>query len=535
MRDHAEAGRLRHVARALVLSAVLSTAGCGSGSEANQGGPGDGVADGGGAGGAGGVAGNGTGGTGGNGTAGIHCVDPVAPMGGHVEFAISPTGTDVVNDLVGACDGSFVASGDSSGSVSFDRKDGTKITIPNATEWVARFDVAGSISWAKGIVSGDTGGSATHSYLGIFPDGSIAMGGVFGTNATFAPGEAKETKLTGVPSSLEGYVSRYDATGALQWVKQIGPPEESYVSALAARPDGTLIADISTGSVSGLTVGAGELDLKLGQDEGALVVMSSDGKYLRASRYSGLVGLGMTVTALADGSVLVAGSGSSTMILAKGTPKQKQLSDGVFYARMTPALDLDWANVLDAPTDPYGMRFFPDGSVAVVGDFTFDLTLGTGQANETTFSAPDGITEAFAAKYDAKGTLMWATQLSGAHEVHLYTLTTAADGSVWVVGNYGSGVPTGATDPLVIAPGTPEALTLETGGQTDFLVRLSSEGKPIWAQSFQSDDSLHIAFAVAAPNSLMAAGDLRGTAHFGAGGPSLTSAGRGAFIARMGP
>jgi hypothetical protein len=517
--------------RALAVVTSCCAAACGS-SETSQGGPADGFADGGGSGGSGGSGGAGGGGSG---TGGIVCADTLSPESGRVEFAVSLTGTDVVNDLSGACDGSFVASGDSSNALTFERKDGTEISIPNATQWVARFDAAGSVSWAKGIVGGDTGGSATHSYLGIFPDGSVAMGGVFGTSATFAPGEGNETTLDGIPSSLEGYVSRYDAAGKLLWVRQIGPPGDSYVSALGVRTDGTSIVDISTGSPNGLTVGPGELDLELAENEGALVVMSADGRYVRASRYSGLVGLAMTLRTLADGSALVAGGASANMILAKGTPKEQRLSSGAFYARFTPELDLEWARVLDAPTDPYGMRFFPDGSIAVVGDFTFDLTLGTGQANETTLSSPDGSTEAFAARYDASGTLTWATQISGARAVHLHTLTTAPDGSVWVVGNYGSGVATGATDPLVFAPGTPEALTLETGGQTDFIARLSKEGKPVWAQSFQSDNVPTIAFAVAAPNSLMAAGQFQGTAHFGTGGPSLTSAGMSAFIARMGP
>jgi hypothetical protein len=419
--------------------------------------------------------------------------------------------------------------------VSFDGKDGSKISLQQAPLWIAKFGVDGSATWAKAVVTGDSGGSGQYSYLDVFSDGSVAVAGVFGTSATFAPGETNETKLVGPDFALEGYIAHYDTIGGLKWVRAVGSPAESFVSGVGAGADGTTVASVIAGS-GGITVGKGDIDLSLAQGEGALVALGTDGHFLRASRYAALSGTDAKVALLADGTVLFAGAATASSVLAKGTPKEKQLSSGLFYARFTSSLELDWARVLDIPADPYGTAFLPDGSIVVVGSFTFTVTLGAGSANETTFTDSDGNEDGFLAKFDTTGQLVWATHLSGAHKVFAYTLGSAPDGSVWVTGDYGAGLTAGTKDTLSLGTGTANALTLETSGRTAFVARFTPDGKPAWVTPFEDDMFFHTAFLSASPNALISAGEFQGTGRFGASGPSLTTGGGiRAFVARLGP
>src|SRR5204863_7792385 len=108
--------------------------------------------------------------------------------------------------------------------------------------WIAGFSPGGTAKFVRAIATGETDGSGLMPELASFPDGSLALGGTFGTSATFGAGEAGEVKLQGMENHPVGYLARFAASGDVQWVKQFGPGADNYVAAVAAGREGVTYA-----------------------------------------------------------------------------------------------------------------------------------------------------------------------------------------------------------------------------------------------------------------------------------------------------
>jgi hypothetical protein len=506
-------------------SGAGGTAGTGAGGNTATGGSGQ----------TGGSGGNGTGGQGTGGVQPGNCSTVPAPQGGAVTSAVSPTDGRYTDDVDASCDGTFVVTGQSQPGISFTRKDGTSIALPTAPFWVARFDGEGFPVWAKAALLGETNGSGRKSYAASFPDGSVAVGGVFGTSATFGVGEANEVQLKAESNHPEGYIARFGVDGSLQWVQHLGPWADTHVRGIGASADNTTFAVVSTSNPDGFVLAPGMLDLKLEPGDGALVALGPDGHFLRAVPYFSPDTEEIRVAMLADGGILMSGASQDGLVLAKGTAMEQRLTmSGMFYARFTPELALDWVRAVPVPSTGYGTAPLSDGSVVFVGRTSTSLTLGAGEPHETTLTNAEGGDDGFVARFDRDGHLVWATQLAGKLEVDPYTVTALPDGSVWIAGDYGAGLVAGETAAFVVAPGTPEALTVSSDQAFRFVARFLPEGKPAWATQFRGQ--IFTRAISASPSTLIAAGEFDGMASFGSPDHALDSGdGRRVFIARLGP
>ncbi len=112
-----------------------------------------------------------------------------------------------------------------------------------------------------------------------------------------------------------------------------------------------------------------------------------------------------------------------------------------------------------------GVDIGADGSIYVVGDTnSTDLSVPGGQA-------PDGDRDAFVARFDAQGSLAWATAFGGSGREFGHDLAVGPAGEVYVIGQ------TRSTDlPVANAPqGAPAGL------DDAFLVALAADGAVQWA------------------------------------------------------
>src|SRR5262249_13855464 len=160
----------------------------------------------------------------------------------------------------------------------------------------------------------------------------------------------------------EGYIARYGADGRFQWVQHLGPSANTYVWGLAARADGTTLAAVANTNPRGFVLAPGVLDFPLGAGDGALVSLGPDGRFLHAVRYAPDDVDDLRIAVLADGGVLLSGVSVAGSVLGKGTPMEQHLMPGMFYARFTPELALDWVRVVTVPSRGYGTALLPDGS-----------------------------------------------------------------------------------------------------------------------------------------------------------------------------
>ena len=462
------------------------------------------------------------------------CNAAAAAKDGSVESAITPQPSAYVSGVSAACDGSFVVTGQAPRGITFERADATKVELKDASVWFAKFDAKGQLAFAKPIVEGKSD-DAVWAYPAVFPDGSLVLGGVFGTSAVFAQGEPNETKLDTLGTRLDGFVARYTATGALDWVQQIGPAGEVYVSGIAAGPNGLTYAAIHANNVGGVTLGPGVLDAELAGGDWAIATLDAHGKFLAASLGSALEPMPMKVVAAADGGVVVAGRGYAGGLFAKGTAQeQKQASPGLFMAHFSQDLQLDWVRSVDIPTDTFSSAVLPDGSGAFVSNFVRSVTLGEGEASEVTFTKQGVDKDGYVARIDDQGKLAWAVQLASADDVHAYGVTATADGSVWVAGEFGASA--GKVSTLELGPGTPSVLSITGTGLTNFVARFAEDGKVEWATTFADEAYLHTQAMSAAPGSLIAAGMFNGSVSFGSAAHQLDAVSSpSTFITRLGP
>jgi hypothetical protein len=157
----------------------------------------------------------------------------------------------------------------------------------------------------------------------------------------------------------------------------------------------------------------------------------------------------------------------------------------------------------------------PSGAIYLTGSFagTADFDPGPGSAALTSA----GNLDAFVAKVDQSGSLVWARRLGGPLTDQGASVVADASG-VYVAGTFEG---TADLDP---GPGTLDGVSQ---GSTDvFLVRLDGDGNLVWARSFGGTVNESATALALAGGALFLVGDFRGTVDLdpGAGVASATSA-----------
>ena len=139
------------------------------------------------------------------------------------------------------------------GNTILGRGEANETALPG-DNFVAKYDVAGQLVWAKNIVGRPV------EALAVATDaaGNAHITGTFATTVTFAPGEPNQTLLVSLGGFFGGdmFVAKYGANGGFEWARQAGPG--ALGRAIALDP----LANIYVaGSFAGeSTFGPGEVD-----------------------------------------------------------------------------------------------------------------------------------------------------------------------------------------------------------------------------------------------------------------------------------
>lgn len=143
----------------------------------------------------------------------------------------------------------------------------------------------------------------------------------------------------------------------------------------------------------------------------------------------------------------------------------------------------DITGIFDAEGPVYAAQtaVAPDGSVIAAGAFNADATI-LGNAFE-----PVG-TSAYIAKYNADGTAAWSVALTGA--VTVTSVTTDAEGNIYVAGRYADEVTLGSTDDNTqVVKGIMVWGDYSTEKDASFIARYSAAGTLTAAKSFVPEGS----------------------------------------------
>jgi hypothetical protein len=109
-----------------------------------------------------------------------------------------------------------------------------------------------------------------------------------------------------------------------------------------------------------------------------------------------------------------------------------------FVARYAPSGDLVWAKRIGGDDGGQvateAIAALPDGSAFTTGAFSFSITFGPGEAEETTVVANGLNYDAFVARFDPAGNLVWVRQMGGSGDDWGTGLGVLADGTSLVGG-----------------------------------------------------------------------------------------------------
>ena len=282
-------------------------------------------------------------------------------------------------------------------------------TLPNAGDYdifVAKYDPAGTLLWIR------TAGGKGYDYgHGIVVD---SKGDIVVTGAV--AGEAKFGDTTVNPGSTTRpiFCAKYDAAGALKWVKTTGGKFSGSGHGLGV--DGTDSIYIGgSGGGTGMMDGVA-LDSKA--QAGVVLKLTPAGEAVWAAFLPGVPSAGFHEIAVdTAGRTWCAGMFKGVLNGGPVHSTGDKDNDGVL-AHFSPEGKLVWSHVLQGPATDYCLGVATDntGRCFVTGEFSETATFA-GQTLKT-----QGATDIFTAAFDEKGGLEWLLPTGGAKGDNAYCM-----------------------------------------------------------------------------------------------------------------
>jgi hypothetical protein len=336
---------------------------------------------------------------------------------------------------------------DGAGGIYITGGTGGSLGGPRAGSWDAflfKYNDSGVLQWSRQI--GTTGEDQSYSVAadgagGVYISG-FTQGSLGGTNA----------------GAYDAFLCKYDASGVLQWSRQIGTPSTDYSYSVAADgAGGVYISGKTYGSLGGPSAGG----------EDAFLVKYDASGALRWSRQIGTSHKDRCRSVAADGTGGIYISGATGGSL--GGPSAGW--DDAFLVKYDASGVLQWSRQIGTSSDDYSYSVAADGAGGVYICGTTDGSLGGPNAGDD---------DAFLVKYDASGVLQWSRQIG----------TSDHDGSRSVVADGAGGIYiTGGTDGSLGGP--------NAGGEDAFLVKYDASGALQWSRQIGTS-SLDVSYSVAA-------------------------------------
>ena len=282
--------------------------------------------------------------------------------------------------------------------------------------FVLKLDADGNFVWAKSM-QGDNTEYGTS--LGIDGAGNLFITGAFNGTVDFDPGPGN-VSLTqqGGPSQSDIFLTKWDLSGNMIWVKQMGGTSAEYPFKLAIDATGNILLTGYFNGTTDLDPGPGIFNLtSAGSTDIYICKLNNDGNFIWAKRMGGPANESCYgITADLFGNIFIATPISSLFDVDPGPGTTNVSTVGGFDAlisKYSPNGDFIWArkwgasgndDVFDIKTDAAG-NVYTGGSFS--GTIDFDPT-----PVEVIRTATGG-NDMFYIKLDANGNFVWVAQLPG--------------------------------------------------------------------------------------------------------------------------
>lgn len=280
-------------------------------------------------------------------------------------------------------------------------------------------------AWAQPINSADY-----ETSLCATPDGfgHIFVAGYF-TGSTVTIGSNTFTNI--YPGRDDIYLAKYDGNGNVRWAKSFGGHEHDGLYDIATDSAGNCIIIgafasnyISFGSTTLYNTGGGKRNIFMAK-------LDSLGNMLWVKNYGGIGDdYGLMLATDKEANIFFGGSFDNNIVIGTQT-LTSSFGSNCFLAKCDPNGNQTWAQTSgggsDIATDDNGCAYITGsfmGSTVNFGSITFNNT-----------SIGVGSSDAFIAKYDPDGAVIWAIATSGSYSEEIKTIKTDKAGNVYFTGN----------------------------------------------------------------------------------------------------
>ncbi|MFI5222180.1 MAG: SBBP repeat-containing protein [Bacteroidia bacterium] len=322
-------------------------------------------------------------------------------------------------------------------------------------------------------------------------------------------------------------IGNYDVTKTLiidpvPWATYYGGGYLDYSRGITTDTGRYVIITGKTSSTTGIaTSGAYQSTLGGGGNEDAFIAkFDSNGSRIWATYYGGVMTeRGNSITCDKSGNVFITGQTTSTSQMATSGTYQTVYGGGsnfgdAFIAKFSSSGSRIWATYFGGNGDDAGFGIAVDtsGNIFITGSTTSSSAIATNGAYQTTYSGGANGGDAFIAKFNSQGSILWSTYYGGTGNESGNGIIANKNGTVYI---------TGSTTSFSLGSGA-------------FILKFSSGGLKIWGTACGAGSGNGI---TTDPNgNIIITGNTISSTNFASNGAYQTAYGGGicdAFIAKF--
>lgn len=308
-------------------------------------------------------------------------------------------------------------------------------------------------------------------------DGNVYCAGAFKGTVDFNPGNGDATLTSGFGGfGSDTYITKFDSTGAFQWVKRIGGI--SVARTILYDTSGFILIAGDYAEATDFDPGPGVYTLTpvSNSDDTYILKLDRDGNFVFAvtvggagNEYPGCLSMD------ADGNILVAGLFSGTSDFDPG-PGQTIFTAGfladLFIVKLNANGSFVWAKEFSGDTqgDINGMGTDADGNIYVTGIFDDRRDFDPGP--DSVIISATGYWDIFVVKLNASGEFLWLRHLGNEGDNWAEDLIVDENSTIYVTGYF--------SDTIDFDPG-PDELNFMATNTDPYIWKLDTDGNMIWA------------------------------------------------------
>ncbi|MDP4266362.1 MAG: SBBP repeat-containing protein [Bacteroidota bacterium] len=332
-------------------------------------------------------------------------------------------GTDMPKAIALDKEGNIYVTGYFSNNANFDNINLTKKAETDI--FIAKFSNDGEIKWVK--QAGDAGINKTTGIC-IDSEGNIIVSGTFTNKISF------DKNLFKSLGEQDIFIVKYDNKGTLIWAKQAGGNGNDDIQGIClSRKDEIIATGFFTGKIK---IGNKELN-SVGKNDVFISKYDKTGDVVWLKQFGGTGDDNGKAVAVNDsGFIYVTGSFEKAMTIDKIKMESKGGSD-VFYIKLNSDGKLNWAKSIGGNENDFGKDIKVNTNNDIILAITFSDEISPGKNNNESINvASKGKSDVLISEFSGDGDYLWNIHIGGLEEDNVLSVANDLKDNVYITGSF---------------------------------------------------------------------------------------------------